>query len=139
MKGEPFVGRAGILLDNMLACIDLDRTQVYIANMVKCRPPRNRDPLALEEESCSDWLKNQIELISPKIIICVGRISAMALIKPDFKITQEHGQWFDRGGIRYIAIYHPAALLRDPTKRPETFIDLKTIQRSIRETCSSTY
>ncbi|MGE4353262.1 MAG: uracil-DNA glycosylase family protein [Oscillospiraceae bacterium] len=139
LKGEPFVGRAGILLDNMLACIDLDRTQVYIANMIKCRPPHNRDPLALEEEACSEWLNSQVELIRPKIIVCVGRISAMAFIKQDFKITREHGRWFERDGIRYIAIYHPAALLRDPTRRPETFVDLKTIQSAIRETCISTY
>ncbi len=133
LLGEPFVGRAGQLLDDMLACIDLDRTKVYIANIVKCRPPKNRDPLLLEQDSCARWLQHQIDLVKPKIIVCTGRIAATSLIRTDFKITREHGQWFDINGIKYIAIYHPSALLRDPTKRPETFVDLKTIQKAIRE------
>ena len=133
LKGEPFVGRAGMLLDDMLACIDLDRSMVYIANMVKCRPPRNRDPLQTEQEACSGWLQAQIELIKPRIIVCVGRIAAMRFIKPDFKITREHGHWFYKDGVQYIAIYHPSALLRDPTRRPETFVDLKTIQKALRD------
>jgi DNA polymerase len=139
LKGEPFVGRAGKLLDDMLSCIDLDRTRVYIANMVKCRPPHNRDPQQAEQEACAQWLQTQIQLIQPKIIVCVGRIAAMAFIKPDFKITREHGQWFERSGVRYIALYHPAALLRDPNRRPDTFVDLKTIQSAIREICPDTY
>jgi DNA polymerase len=139
LKGEPFVGRAGKLLDDMLALIDLDRTKIYIANMVKCRPPKNRDPLELEQQACSDWLKAQIGLIDPKLIICLGRISAMTYIRPDFKITREHGRWFDIDGRRVMALYHPAALLRDPGKRPETFVDLKTIQAEIRAVCSHTY
>ena len=139
LKGEPFVGRAGLLLDDMLACIDLDRTMVYIANMVKCRPPRNRDPLQVEQDACAGWLQAQIALIRPRIIVCVGRIAAMAFIKPDFRITREHGQWFDRDGVRYMAIYHPSALLRDPTRRPETFVDLKELQRQIRRSCENTY
>lgn len=139
LRGEPFVGPAGLLLDDMLACIDLDRTMVYIANMIKCRPPRNRDPLQLEQDACSQWLHAQIKLVRPKIIVCVGRIAAMAFIKPDFRITREHGQWFERDGIRYMAIYHPSALLRDPTRRPETFVDLKALQREIRQRCENTY
>ena len=139
LKGEPFVGKAGMLLDDMLACIDLDRSMVYIANMIKCRPPRNRDPLQTEQEACSGWLKAQIELIKPKIIVCVGRIAAQSFIKPDFKITREHGQWFERDGVRYFAIYHPSALLRDPTRRPETFVDLKILQKTIKGVCDHTY
>ena len=140
LKGEPFVGRAGILLDQMLSIIDLDRSKnIYIANMVKCRPPKNRDPLGEEQDACSAWLENQIALIKPKIIVCLGRISAMKYIKPDFKITREHGQWFEKNGIFVTALYHPAALLRDPRRRPETFDDLKTIQSKIREICTHTY
>jgi len=139
LKGEPFVGKAGMLLDDMLACIDLDRSMVYITNMIKCRPPRNRDPLQTEQDACADWLRAQIDLIKPKIIVCVGRIAAMNFIRPDFKITKEHGQWFDKDGVRYIAIYHPSALLRDPTRRPETFVDLKTLQRAIKDSCDHTY
>lgn len=133
LQGEPFVGRAGKLLDDMLKMIDLDRSKVYIGNIVKCRPPKNRDPLATEQESCRSWLDEQLEIIDPKIIICLGRISATALIREDFKITREHGQWFDVDGRMCMAIYHPAALLRDETKRPETFADLREIRKAIRD------
>lgn len=132
LQGKPFVGRAGKLLDDMLELIDLDRTKVYIANMVKCRPPHNRDPLPAEQAACSHWLNRQLELIDPAIIVCLGRIAAMRFIRPDFKITREHGQWFEKDGRQVMAIYHPAALLRDPRKRPETFDDLKAIQAAYR-------
>ncbi len=140
LQGEPFVGRAGKLLDDMLTIIDLDRKKnIYIANMVKCRPPKNRDPLNTEQEACSYWLNSQIELIKPKIIVCLGRIAAMKFIKEDFKITKEHGQWFNINGIETMALYHPAALLRDPRRRPDTFDDLKKLQRKIRTICVHTY
>lgn len=140
LTGEPFVGRGGQLLDTMLEIIGLDRrTNVYIANVVKCRPPKNRDPLNTEQEACIGWLRAQIGLVDPKIIVCLGRIAAMALIKPDFKISREHGQFFEVEGRQCTAIYHPAALLRDPRRRPETFVDLKAIQAKIREVCPGTY
>ena len=138
LQGEPFVGRAGKLLDDMLELIGLDRSRVYIANMVKCRPPHNRDPLSEEQEACSEWLQRQLDLIRPRIIVCLGRIAAMRFLGPDFKITRQHGQWTVRDGVRIMALYHPAALLRDPGRRPETFMDLKTLQRAIRECCVST-
>ncbi len=139
LKGEPFVGRGGKLLDDMLELIDLDRTKIYIANMVKCRPPKNRDPLETEQMACAEWLRRQIDLLQPKLIVCLGRISAMKFIKPDFRITKEHGQWFEMDGRRVMALYHPAALLRDPNKRPETFDDLKRLQAEIRDVCDHTY
>ena len=139
LKGEPFVGRGGKLLDDMLELIDLDRTKIYIANMVKCRPPKNRDPLETEQMACAEWLRRQIDLLQPKLIVCLGRISAMKFIKPDFRITKEHGQWFNVDGRRVMALYHPAALLRDPNKRPETFDDLKRLQAEIRAVCDHTY
>jgi len=138
-QGLPFVGAAGKLLDDMLEIIHLDRTRVYIANIVKCRPPGNRDPLNVEQEACIGYLRRQTALIRPKIIVCLGRISAMQIIKSDFKITREHGQWFERSGVRMTAIYHPAALLRDPARRPETFDDLKSIEAEIRRVCEHTY
>ena len=131
LQGEPFVGPAGKLLDTMLQIIDLDRTQVYIANIVKCRPPRNRDPLPDEQAACIGWLERQIALVEPKILVFLGRIAAQVFIKPDFRISREHGQWFDVSGRRAMAIYHPSALLRDPSKRPETFVDLKTLRQEI--------
>ncbi len=139
LQGEPFVGRAGKLLDDMLELIDLDRSRIYIANMVKCRPPKNRDPLPEEQAACSRWLERQIALIRPKIIVCLGRIAAMKYIREDFKISREHGQWTIRNGIMTMAMLHPAALLRDPRRRPETFEDLKVLQQAIRDYCTHTY
>ena len=134
LKGEPFVGPAGKLLDDMLSIIDLSRQEnCYIANIVKCRPPRNRDPLETEQEACIDYLRNQVALIKPKIIVCLGRIAAQKLIDPEFRITRQHGQWVQRGNIWMTAIYHPSALLRDVSKRPETFDDLLRIRDKIRE------
>ena len=122
--GRPFVGRAGQLLDDMLAMIDLKREKVFIGNMVKCRPPQNRDPLNIEQEACIGYLRNQVALLKPKIIVCLGRIAAMKLIKEDFKITREHGQWIEKAGVWMMALYHPSALLRDPRQRPESFEDV---------------
>lgn len=132
LKGEPFVGPAGKLLDDMLCIIDLDRNKnCYIANIVKCRPPGNRDPLELEQDACIDFLRNQVALIQPKIIVCLGRVAAQRLIDPDFRITKQHGQWVQKNGIWMTAIYHPSALLRDENKRPETFRDLLSIREQL--------
>lgn len=131
LQGEPFVGPAGQLLDIMLEIIGLDRSKAYICNIVKCRPPKNRDPYPEEREACNLWLGRQLEILSPRIIVCLGRIAAISLIDPEFRITRQHGQWFSRNGIEYTAIYHPAALLRDAGKRPETFVDLKEIRRKL--------
>ena len=134
LKGEPFVGAAGQLLDDMLSIIDLDRNvNCYIANIVKCRPPRNRDPLETEQDACIDYLRNQVALVKPKIIVCLGRIAAKRLIDQDFRITRQHGTWVERGGIWMSAIYHPSALLRDVSKRPETFDDLLSLREKIKE------
>ena len=134
LQGEPFVGPAGKLLDDMLSIIDLDRTNCYIANIVKCRPPYNRDPEEHEEQACIGYLLNQIELIQPRIIVCLGRVAARCFIDPSYRISKEHGIWIDRDGYWITAIYHPSALLRDPSKRPETFEDLLSIREKIRET-----
>ena len=134
LTGLPFVGPAGKLLDDMLSIIDLDRnTNCYIANIVKCRPPRNRDPLETEQDACIAYLRNQVALVKPKIIVCLGRIAAKRLIDPEFRITRQHGQWTERNGVWMSAIYHPSALLRDVGKRPETFDDLLSLREKIRE------
>ena len=132
LQGEPFVGPAGKLLDDMLELIGLDRSRIYIANTVKCRPPHNRDPQDEELRACRHWLDEQIALVRPRVIVCLGRIAAGELIRKDFRITREHGQWFERGGIRMMAIYHPSALLRDLNKRPETFADLRELRSVLR-------
>ena len=132
LKGEPFVGPAGMLLDDMLSIMDLDRHKnCYIANIVKCRPPGNRDPLETEQDACIGYLRNQVALLRPKIIVCLGRIAAQRLIREDFRITKEHGTWTEKNGVWLTAIYHPSALLRDVTKRPETFMDLLSIREKL--------
>ena len=134
LQGEPFVGAAGHLLDDMLSIIDLSRENCYIGNIVKCRPPRNRDPLETEQDACIVYLRNQVALIQPKIIVCLGRVAAKRLIDPNYRITRQHGTWVQKGGIWMTAIYHPSALLRDVSKRPETFDDLLAIRDKITET-----
>ena len=116
-----------------MSIIDLNRENAYIANIVKCRPPNNRDPLETEQEACIGYLRNQVALIKPKIIICLGRISAQRLIDPEFRITRQHGTWVQKGTVWMTAIYHPSALLRDVSKRPETFADLLSIREKIQE------
>ena len=131
--GIPFVGRAGKLLDQYLFAVDIPRDSVYIANILKCRPPKNRDPLPAEEDACMEFLRRQVRLIKPKMIVCLGRISAMRLIKPDFKITKEHGQWFQKGQFLMCAVYHPALLLRDPRKKEDMLVDMKAIKAKLDE------
>lgn len=133
LQGEPFVGAAGQLLDEMLSIIDLGRQNCYIANIVKCRPPQNRDPQEEEQDACIGYLRNQFALIQPRMVVCLGRIAAKRIIKEDFRITKEHGQWTEKNGVWMTAIYHPSALLRDPTKRPETFRDLLSIREKEKE------
>ena len=140
LQGEPFVGRGGQLLDKMLTAVDLDRKKnIYIGNMVKCRPPKNRDPRPEEQEMCIDWLRNQVKLIRPKIIVCLGRIAAAKSIKSDIKITKEHGIFFEKNGVLMMAMLHPAAVLRDPRKKPEAFEDFLKLQEKIKEVCDHTY
>lgn len=140
LRGEPFVGRGGQLLDKFLACVDLDRQKnIYIANIVKCRPPQNRDPLPAEQEACIDWLREQVKLMCPKIVVCLGRISAQRLISKDFKVTEQHGQFIDKSGILFMATFHPAAILRDPRRKPEAFEDFLKLREKIKEICERTY
>ena len=131
--GIPFVGKAGQLLDKFLFAVDIPREEVYIANILKCRPPNNRDPDPTEEDACIGYLREQFRLIRPKVLVCLGRISAMRLIKPDFRITREHGQWFYKGGIWMTAVYHPAALLRDPIKKEDMLRDMMAVREKLKE------
>lgn len=140
LQGEPFVGRGGQLLDKFLAAVDLDRKKnIYIANMVKCRPPQNRDPLPEEQNECIGWLREQTRLLRPKIIVCLGRISATRLISPDFKVTKQHGQFFDKNGTLMMGTFHPAALLRNPTQKPAALEDFVKLREKIMEVCPETY
>lgn len=134
LQGKPFVGRSGQLLDKMLAAVDLDRSSnIFIGNIVKCRPPKNRDPLPEEQDMCIGWLRNQVALIRPKIIVCLGRIAGMKLIKPDLKIMREHGIFFEKNGVLMMATLHPAALLRNPNNKPEAFDDFIKLRDKMNE------
>lgn len=140
MTGIPFVGCGGQLLDKMLDEIGLSRNKnIYIANMVKCRPPNNRDPLPEEIDCCINYLRWQFKLIKPKIIVCVGRIAAMRIIKNDFKVTREHGVWFNKKNIEVMGTFHPAALLRNPNNLPYAKEDLKKLQTKINEIAPQVY
>ncbi len=131
LQGEPFVGRAGKLLDKFIAAIGLSREDVYIANMVKCRPPKNRDPLAEEQEACIGYLREQVRHIRPHMIVCLGRISAQRLISPDFKVTRQHGEWVNKNGTLMMGTFHPAALLRNPNNKPAAFEDFLKIREEL--------
>lgn len=135
LTGTPFVGRAGQLLNKFLNAVEISRDDVYIANILKCRPPQNRDPLPAEEAACIGYLRQQVRLLRPKIIVCLGRIAATKLIKPDFKITKEHGQWFEKGDFVMTAVYHPAYLLRDPRKKEDMLVDMRRLKKKLDELC----
>ena len=134
LQGQPFVGRSGQLLDKFLASVDLSRDKnVYIANMVKCRPPKNRDPKPEEQDMCINWLREQFKIIKPKIIVCVGRISAQKLIDKNFKVTQQHGEFIDKNGTLFMGTYHPAAILRNPNNEEAAFGDWLALGDKINE------
>lgn len=133
MEGKPFVGNAGQLLDKILEAVDIKREDVYITNIVKCRPPQNRDPELEEREACLDYLRYQFKLIEPKIIVLLGRVAAQTIISPDFKITKQRGIWEERKGIYFIATYHPSALLRDEKLKRPTWEDFKMIKEKYDE------
>lgn len=133
LSGIPFVGAAGKLLDKYLYAVDIDRDDVFIANMLKCRPPKNRDPKEEEQDLCIEYLREQVRLIRPKIIVCLGRIAAKRLIKEDFMITKEHGIFFEKNGFTICAVYHPSALLRDPRKKEDMLVDMQKIKKKLDE------
>lgn len=140
LQGKPFVGRGGMLLDKMLSVVDLSRDKnIYIANMVKCRPPKNRDPEETEVAACRPWLEEQIRIIDPKIIVCLGRVSAIRFIDPNFKVTKEHGQFIEKDGRLVMGTFHPAAILRNPNQKPAAMEDFFALQEKIKELCPETY
>lgn len=133
LTGKPFVGAAGQLLDKMLNAINFNRSEIYISNIVKCRPPNNRDPLKDEQDYCINFLRYQFLLIKPKIVVCLGRIAAQALISPDFKITRMRGIWYEKKSCNFIATYHPSALLRDEEKKKPAWDDFQEIRKKYDE------
>ena len=139
-QGLPFVGKSGQLLDHYLEAVDLSRDKnVYIANIVKCRPPQNRNPLPEESAACMPWLRQQFQLIRPKIVVCLGRVAAQRMLDPGFSISRDHGKFFDKQGTLFMATYHPAALLRYPDNKPAVFGDFVALRQKITEVCEHTY
>ena len=139
-QGLPFVGRSGALLDTYLRTIDLDRKKnIFIANTVKCRPPQNRDPRPEERAACLPWLREQFRLLQPKIVVCLGRIAAQQIIRPDYSVTREHGQFEEKDGVLFMGTFHPAALLRNPNNKPVAFEDFVSLRSKIHEVCAHTY
>ncbi|MBZ2176053.1 uracil-DNA glycosylase [Schnuerera sp. xch1] len=126
--GRPFVGRAGQLLDKMMESIELKRQDIYITNIVKCRPSNNRNPHESESKTCIEYLRWQVKIIDPTIIVCLGAVAAKNIIDKNFKITHRRGIWYDKGKFSIIATYHPAALLRDESKKKGVWEDLKSIK-----------
>jgi uracil-DNA glycosylase len=128
-SGTPFVGRAGQLLDRILTAAAIDRKKIFITNVVKCRPPGNRLPLQPEVEACLPYLKKQIELINPQIIVCLGALASKTLINKSVAITRDRGKWHNIDGRRVIATFHPAALLRDPSRKKDVWEDFKQVMK----------
>lgn len=129
--GIPFTGQSGQVFDRLLGEIGMTREDVYITNIVKCHPPGNRDPKPEEQEACIPYLKYETLLLRPKMIVCLGRVAAQRIIRPDFRITREHGSFLLRKGVWLTAVYHPSAILRDDTKYPETAADFRAIKEKL--------
>ena len=129
--GIPFTGQSGQVFDRLLGEIGMTREDVYITNIVKCHPPGNRDPKPEEQEACIPYLKYETLLLRPKMIVCLGRVAAQRIIRPDFRITKEHGSFLLRKGVWLTAVYHPSAILRDDTKYPETAADFRAIKEKL--------
>ncbi len=137
LKGEPFVGQAGKLLDKMLAAIDLSRQEVYILNVLKCRPPENRDPRPAEVDQCRPYLNRQLSIIRPRLIVALGRVAAKTLLKVEDSLKNMRGRVFNYEGIELMATYHPAALLRNSGFKPNAWVDFQAIRDRYREPAGS--
>lgn len=133
MQGRPFVGKAGQLLDKMIGAINMDRKDVYIANIVKCRPPENRNPMEDESDACIDYLRWQVKLIQPKIIVCLGSVSARKLIDPDFSISKQRGSFVKKGDIYFMPTFHPSYLLRNESAKKDAWEDFKNVATKLKE------
>ena len=132
-QGRPFVGPSGELLTKMIHAIGMERSECYIANIVKCRPPGNRNPAPEEAAQCIDFLRQQTALIRPKVMVLLGRVACRYILKEDIYITRDHGVWFERKGIWFMPTFHPSALLRDPSKKRDAWEDFKKVRGKLHE------
>lgn len=133
LKGIPFVGKAGMLMNKCFDALEINREDVYIANIVKCRPPQNRNPEKDECDACIDYLRNQVLIIKPKIIVLLGSVALKNILGEEYSITKSRGTWIEKKGIWYMPTFHPAALLRDDTKKIDFWKDLKLVNKKLKE------
>lgn len=133
LQGRAFVGKSGKLLDKMLEAIHLDRNQVYICNILKCRPPHNRNPLQQEQNACMDYLRYQFLIMQPKYVLLLGSVACKAILEPSFSIMKNHGKIVERKGVVFVPTFHPSALLRDASKKQLAWEDLKVLRAKIDE------
>ena len=133
--GEPFVGKAGMLMNKAFDALEINRNEVYIANVVKCRPPNNRNPEQDETDACLDYLRNQVVLVQPKIIVLLGSVALKNILGNEYTITASRGKWIEKKDIWYMPTFHPAALLRDESKKIDFWKDLKLVKEKIKEVC----
>ena len=131
--GRPFVGRSGELLTRMIHAIGMERSEVYICNIVKCRPPQNRNPEPDEAEACLNYLRAQVALVRPKVVVLLGKVACRYTLREEIFITRDHGRWFERKGTWFMPTFHPSALLRDPTKKRDAWDDFQKIREKLRE------
>lgn len=133
LQGRPFVGRSGELLTRMIRAIGLEREQVYICNVVKCRPPQNRNPEPDEANACLNFLRAQVALVRPKVVVLLGKVACRYALQQEISVMRDHGKWFERKGIWFMPTYHPSALLRDPSKKREAWDDFQKIRDKLAE------
>ena len=131
--GRPFVGRSGELLTRMIHAIGMERSEVYICNIVKCRPPQNRNPEPDEAEMCLNYLRAQVALVRPKVVVLLGKVACRYTLREEIFITRDHGRWFERKGTWFMPTFHPSALLRDPTKKRDAWDDFQKIREKLRQ------
>lgn len=131
--GRPFVGRSGELLTRMIHAIGIERSEVYICNVVKCRPPQNRNPEPDEAEACLGYLRQQVALVRPKVIVLLGKVACRYTLREEVFITRDHGRWYERKGTWFMPTFHPSALLRDPAKKRDAWDDFQKIREKLRE------
>ena len=132
-QGRPFVGRSGELLTRMIHAIGLERSEVYICNIVKCRPPQNRNPEPDEAAACLDYLRAQVALVRPRVVVLLGKVACQYTIRDQVFITRDHGRWYEQKGVWFMPTYHPSFLLRDPAKKREAWEDFQKVRAKLNE------
>ena len=132
-QGRPFVGRSGELLTRMIQAIGIERTEVYICNVVKCRPPRNRDPEPDEVAACLNYLRAQVALVRPRVVVLLGRVACQHTLNERVSITRDHGRWYERKGVWFMPTFHPSALLREPANKRDAWEDFQKVREKLKE------